>query len=162
VVSRRNRLADYGVELRGLRTEIRCGGLGFLASVPPVLVVGALTAPLRTDERVHPFLQLLKETPGGRGVFEIALAAVVTAPLAEELVFRVVFQGLLEQKLPAWAAILIPAVTFAVIHGWPDCLPLLPLAIVLGIVFHRRHSYAGVVTLHAMFNAANLIISLWL
>jgi len=39
-------------------------------------------------------------------------------------------------------------------------LPLVPLALILGYVYYRRHSYLSVVLLHALFNGANLWLAL--
>jgi CAAX protease family protein len=161
VAGRRNRLADYGIEWRGWLREVRYGGLGFLVSEPLVFVVLIATSPLRTSEMLHPLLKLLKETNSSLIVIEITLAAVVWAPLTEELIFRVILQGLLERKVRLRLAILLPAMAFAAIHGWPDALSLIPLALTLGIVYHLRRSYIAVVTLHAMFNACNLVVALW-
>jgi membrane protease YdiL (CAAX protease family) len=60
--------------------------------------------------------------------------------------------------MPAAAAIGIVTVLFAAVHGLPDALPIVPLALVLGYVFHRTRSYVAVVTLHALFNSYNLIL----
>jgi membrane protease YdiL (CAAX protease family) len=155
----KNRLADYGIDLQGWSAEMRYGGLGYLVTTPIVVAVMMAMAPLRGPETMHPYLRLL-ETGNDRAIIGVAFAAVVVAPLTEELIFRVLFQGLLESLLPPWAAVLIPAVAFAAIHGRYDALPLFPLAIGLGIVYHVRRSYVAVVTIHAMFNTTFLILAL--
>jgi membrane protease YdiL (CAAX protease family) len=157
----KNRLADYGLDMQGWRAEMRYGGLGYLVSIPLVLAVMVVMglAALRGPQHVHPYLKLL-ETGNDSAIIGVAFAAVVAAPLAEELIFRVVLQGLLESALPSWAAILIPAVAFAAIHGRHDALPLFPLAVVLGIVYHLRRSFVAVFTIHAMFNATFLVLTL--
>jgi membrane protease YdiL (CAAX protease family) len=86
----------------------------------------------------------------------VALAAVVLAPLAEELMFRVVIQGWLESREKPAAAITTTALLFSVIHGLPDAIGLFPLALILGYVYRRTHSYLAVVVLHGLFNAFNL------
>jgi uncharacterized protein len=161
VASGKNRLADYGIERNGWKSELRYGGLGFLVSIPFVFAILLLTAPLRRHETEHPFLQLLQGTSNGLTILQIIIATVILAPLIEELVFRVILQGFLETKFSPAVAVFVPAFAFAAIHPWPDSLPLFPLAVVLGIVFHARRSYVAVVTMHAMFNAANLVLGLW-
>jgi membrane protease YdiL (CAAX protease family) len=49
---------------------------------------------------------------------------------------------------------------FAGVHGLHDALPLLPLALVLGALYHLRRSYVAIVTAHACFNAAFLVLAL--
>ena len=155
----KNRLADYGIDSQGWRAEVRYGGLGYLVTIPLVLAAIVAMSSLRGPQTVHPYLKLL-EAGNGSAIIGVAFAAVVAAPLTEELIFRVVFQGLLESLVPPSAAILVPAVAFAAMHGKYDALPLFPLAIVLGIVYHVRRSYVAVVTIHAMFNATFLTLAL--
>jgi membrane protease YdiL (CAAX protease family) len=157
---RKNRLADYGIDSRGWVSEMRFGGLGFLASVPFVLAIIILTSHWRTPETQNPLLILLHQTGSDRTLAEVVFAAVISAPLSEELIFRVALQGQLETRLPIAWAIAIPAFVFAGVHGLHDALPLLPLALVLGALYHLRRSYVAIVTTHACFNAAFLILAL--
>lgn len=161
VATGKNRLSDFGIDGQGWRDEVRYAGLGYLASIPPVIVVMLLMIPFRSPETRNPLLKLLEQTGSDWTIIEVTFLAVVSAPLFEELIFRVVFQGLLESLLRPLAAILTPAVLFSIVHGPFDALPLLPLAIVLGVVYHVRHSYVAVVTIHALFNATFLILDLW-
>ncbi len=158
-VTGRNRLADYGIQGRGWRAEVRFGGIGFLVAMPLVIAILAAMSSIRGPQTEHPYLKLV-ETGNETVLIGVAVAAVIAAPLTEELIFRVIFQGLLETRLPPAAAILLPALAFAAIHGIYDALPLLPLAVVLGIVYHLRRSYIAVVTIHAMFNASFLLLAL--
>jgi len=161
VATGKNRLSDFGIDGQGWRDEMRYGGLGYLASIPPVIVVMVLMIPFRSPETRNPLLKLLEQTSSPWTIVEVTFLAAVSAPLLEELIFRAVFQGLLESLLRPLAAILIPAGLFAVVHGPFDALPLLPLAIILGVVYHVRRSYVAVVTIHALFNATFLILDLW-
>jgi membrane protease YdiL (CAAX protease family) len=155
----RNRLSDFGIDGRGWTGEVRIGGLGYLVATPLVMAILVATSARRGPQNEHPFLQLLANGSTGE-IIGIAVAAVVAAPLTEELIFRVLFQGLLESLVPSWLAVLLPASAFVAIHGRTDALPLFPLAIVLGIVYHWRRSYVAVVTIHAMFNATFLVLAL--
>jgi uncharacterized protein len=159
VATGKNRLADYGIDMQGWRAEVRFGGLGYLVAIPLVMAVLVAMTSWRGPENEHPYLKLV-ESGNNSAIIGVAFAAVVAAPLTEELIFRVVLQGLLESLARPWAAILLPAVAFAAMHGIYDAVPLLPLAIVLGIVYHVRRSYIAVVTIHAMFNATFLLIKL--
>ena len=70
-----------------------------------------------------------------------------------------ILQGWLQSRIePAWAIFAV-AVLFAFVHGWPDSLPLIPLSLILGYVYYRRHSYLAVVMLHLLFNATNLALA---
>ena len=56
------------------------------------------------------------------------------------------------------AAIPVAAVVFAAVHGFPDSLAIVPLALVLGDAYQRRRSYWEVVAAHALFNAVMLAL----
>jgi membrane protease YdiL (CAAX protease family) len=159
-VRHKNRLSDYGIDSRGWLSEMRFGGLGFLACLPFVIAIILLTSHWRTPETQNPLLILLHQTGSDRTLAEVVFAAVISAPLSEELLFRVTFQGPLEARLPVSWAITIPAFVFAGVHGLHDALPLLPLALVLGALYHLRRSYLAIVTAHACFNAAFLVLAL--
>jgi membrane protease YdiL (CAAX protease family) len=135
--------------------------LGFRLAIGPVFVVLMLSvwAGLRTDEPEHEFLRMLSVDGSPANWLWVTATAVIAAPLAEELVFRVLVQGWLEHKLPPLAAIGCSSVLFCTVHPYPDSLGLVPLALVLGWVQHRRRSYLTVVLIHALFNAVNLLLT---
>lgn len=150
----------FGITFENAGPDAVVGVKGFLASLIPVYAVMAATLFLRTPDSEHEFLQLLRGDDVWYVVVLVALAAVVLAPLVEELMFRVIVQGWLETRLRPATAIAVSSVIFAAVHGWPDMLPLLPLAVGLGYVFHRTRSYVAVVVMHALFNLLNLLMVL--
>ena len=85
-----------------------------------------------------------------------ALSITVAAPLAEELMFRGVIQTRLERAMPMWAAVVLQAVLFGVVHGTPIQMA---YAFLLGLVFGFLRSRTGSilpgVAAHAAFNAMN-------
>lgn len=152
-------LAEYGIGLpRGLRW-LRDGALAFAAAILPVSLILLATLPFRQVEEQHPFFHVLRANPGAATVAWLTLAVVVTAPLLEEMMFRVVLQGWLQTRYPPAWAIGISAVVFAGVHGWPDVLPLVPLAVALSYLYWRSRSYAACVVAHALFNAMYLVIA---
>ena len=85
-----------------------------------------------------------------------ALAVVVSAPLAEELVFRGIIQSRLERAMPAWIAVVLQATLFGLIHGTPVQIG---YAFVMGLLFgyirHRTGNILPTIAAHAAFNAMN-------
>ena len=83
-----------------------------------------------------------------------ALSIAVAGPLAEELMFRGVIQTRLEQAMPVWAAVVLQAVLFGVVHGTPVQMA---YAFLLGLVFGFLRSRTGSIlpgfAAHAAFNA---------
>ncbi|WP_010583551.1 CPBP family intramembrane glutamic endopeptidase [Schlesneria paludicola] len=153
-------LAEFGMSFRQLSVQARVALFGFCAAVLPMAVSMLATLPLRGRETQHSLLKLLTEQPDVTTIGIIAMTAVISAPLWEELMFRVVLQGWLTSMFTPKLAIPIVAALFSFIHGWQNGLALLPLALILGYVFHRRHSYLSVVMIHALFNATMLTAQL--
>ncbi len=145
-------LRDYGFGFRKIPRQLSAGILVFLASFLPVYTLLILTHPFRSVETLHPLLKLLQNDAGPMTIFWIALAVAIAAPLFEELIYRVILQTTLARWLPAGAAIGTSAVIFSLVHGWPDMIPLFPLALLLGWVYHREKSYLAAVVAHSLFN----------
>ena len=153
--------AECGLSAEHLDRQMRDGVQGFLASVVPVMLVLVLTAALRTPENQHPFLKLLHRDGSAAEVAAwLLVSAVIVAPIKEELIFRVMLQEGLARRLGATPAIGITAILFCMVHGFPDALALLPLAVILGYVYDRRQSVLSVVLIHALFNLTNILILL--
>ena len=88
----------------------------------------------------------------------MTISAVLVAPWAEEMAFRVIMQRSLLRIFSPSLSILLTAVAFCAIHpSWQDAVALLPLAIVLGVTYHRTGSYLAVVLIHMLFNAVNIL-----
>ena len=151
---------DYGIDLAEWPRQLAVGGLAFLASWLPVFLLLLATSAIRSEETMHPFLKVLKEDQSGQTLLWISLAVILAAPLWEEFAYRVILQTSLCRWLPLVFAIGLTACLFSAVHGWPDMIPLLPLALVLGGVYHHYRSYLAVVTAHALFNGAMLAMAL--
>lgn len=137
----------------------------FLAAWLPTMLLRFLLVELisqMTGEvpESNPLLELLRSGPGQELMLLIALTAVVVAPIAEELQFRVVLLGgLLQAGRPQIAWILSSAL-FAMAHGFPDSLALLPLSFLLGYAYMRRRSYVAVMLVHFLFNLSNIALAM--
>lgn len=159
------RRLDADTEPLTWRMKMAAGGLGFLASLIPVAAVQLATKGLnlRQPDAKHMFFKILEVEPGAATALWIGLAVIVLAPMTEELMYRVVLQSWAETRYDARAAVLLVATVFALVHfdrGRPDYLALFPLALILGYIYYRLHSYLAVVVLHGLFNAANLAMAL--
>lgn len=144
---------------------LRLGLTGFLLSVLPVYALMWALGPYRTDQSEHPFLKMIHSGGARELVVWVFLSAVILAPMAEELIFRVVLQGGLQTVLSPPAVIWGVAVVFCGIHASsveriPDAIALFPLALILGVIYQRSSSYVAVVTMHLCFNLSNLLFSL--
>lgn len=152
-------LKQLGFSLQNVPRQIGDGLLGFLLAIGPVMLCMGCISPFRTVENTHPFLQALGENGGGELWLWVTITAVIGAAISEELFFRVALQGLLETRLPGSLAIGISTLFFCAVHGFPDMIALIPLASILGYIFHRRRSFLAVVVTHSTFNGFMLLLT---
>ena len=150
----------FGLKGRPLASPLRDGWFGFQLAILPMAVAMLAMVPFRTRDTQNPLLTTLADNLDPVTIALVVFNAVVVAPLSEELIFRVILQGWLRTLLPARWAIPLVAVSFAAIHGPVDGPALLPLSLVLGCIFERRHNYATVVVIHGLFNATMLALAL--
>ncbi len=146
------RLSEFGVTLRKLGRQIFEGVGGFLLCLIPTVVALFATSFFRDPDKQNPLLKFLEADPSPELIAAIVAMACILAPLVEELLFRVVLQGWLQEKMRPTIAIWIVAILFCAVHGLNDMLALMPLALTLGYLFYYRYSYWTVVTTHALFN----------
>jgi membrane protease YdiL (CAAX protease family) len=161
---------ELGFDTSRLRYDLRLGLLAFLAAAPLVYGVQILVSQFWTPQ-LHPLARLVTERPSGALMAVAALSAVVVAPLAEELLFRVLFQGWLERALRrrrAWGIrvdrvlpIVASALVFAAMHQGADRIALFVLALFLGFLYRQTHRIFPSLVVHACINAL-AIVGLWL
>jgi membrane protease YdiL (CAAX protease family) len=141
--------------------RLASGGLA-LVLAPLLALASALNNLVPYEHQVVEFLS------GHRDAWAVGLvfaAAVVAAPLVEELFFRRILQGWLEKRLPdadGGLAITISAAAFALAHQGQGLayVPLFPLGLVLGYIARRTGSIVPCILLHALFNAVSVGILL--
>jgi uncharacterized protein len=112
-----------------------------------------------------PEQQLLSDvTAGGVTTLLAVIAAVVMAPLVEEVVFRgVLFQGL-KRRVGLWPAAVVSSLLFAVVHIEVQQPIYSSGFVLLGILFawtmHRFGSLVVPIMAHATFNAISVGLTL--
>ena len=142
-------------------------GLCFgLAAIPPVLLISQVMTVVteacgyRTElQQVFDWLGGNDISPGTR-VF-MAVAAVILAPISEEVLFRgILFPSLLKGRTFLSAA-LISGFYFALIHFHaPSLLPLLALSIAFSAAYAATGSLLTTIVMHALFNTTSLLFYL--
>jgi membrane protease YdiL (CAAX protease family) len=84
--------------------------------------------------------------------------AVIVAPVAEEMIFRGYFYGVIRRYGGRIPAILISSLLFAAIHVHLPSFPgLFLLAVTLCFLYERTGSLWSNITMHAAFNASTII-----
>jgi len=95
--------------------QTACGIFAYVAPPSPPL---GTTAEVEKKDHGHAIVQLIEKGKDLPIVLLVAfLAVVVAAPVAEELLFRLFFQGWLETKLRPSYAIVVVSLFFALIHA---------------------------------------------
>jgi membrane protease YdiL (CAAX protease family) len=89
------RLADFGWSAAGLLADLKLGVIAFVMIAPPVYAIQGILTQIWPSK--HPLMEMFRETPDASFFAVLAFAAVVVAPLSEELLFRVLLQGFLER-----------------------------------------------------------------
>lgn len=133
----------------------RGGGARFgiaLFAATGTIIVGLLSI-LAIGVLAEPFLPVM-DAPRST-----LLAAIVIAPICEEVVFRGVIQRLLNRIIPPAAAIIIASALFAAAHvAVPVAAVAFPCGIVLGWAYHRTRTLAVPIAIHALNNALAWIL----
>jgi membrane protease YdiL (CAAX protease family) len=147
-----------------LLEEFLCAAEITLAAYFPTMLLRLILALLikwftGEDAPSNPLLDMISSGAGGWLLIMVIFTGVVVAPVVEELQFRVVLLGGLLQAGLKKMAVIGAAVSFSLMHGFPDGLALLPLAFALGYAYTRRQSYLTAIFVHFMFNAINLGIT---
>ena len=151
---------DFGITLVNWRQQVSVGLETAHASFLPVMVLMMGTVLLRQPGEKNALLRLMDQDRRLATLAWVVFAAVVLAPLVEELLFRVILLGWLKTKMNSLAAVGISSVAFAFIHGPLDGAALLPLALLLGSLYDRQQRFLSVVVAHGFFNLWNIALTM--
>lgn len=99
------------------------------------------------------YIELSKSLVGSKNIFLIIISTCVLIPIAEDLVFRGIVQGELRRAMPGFAAVIIQAVIFALVHGniIQISYVIIP-ALILGAIYEWTKSIYVPIILHMIFN----------
>ncbi|MFD2207349.1 CPBP family intramembrane glutamic endopeptidase [Kiloniella antarctica] len=128
-----------------------------LLALPLMIIVGLVNFGMMQfvdKDFVNPQLQAI--TPEGftwTSFIFIMIATGIIAPIAEELTFRGVLLGWLDQRYGKVIAIVISSIFFGSVHGVPMLIPALSVAgIAFALLTYRSKSLWPPIILHATFN----------
>ncbi len=170
-------LADYPIEPTsprrpepGLppdttRRAIARGALAFVTLLPLVWATSFAWQALLPLFGVEPEAQELVTLFANSGDLPalacMIVLAVIIAPLTEETLFRIGLFRWLRSRTPRAIALLVPALTFAAMHGSLSVfLPLAVLAIGLALAYERGgHPLTPIIT-HSLFNLHTIVLLL--
>jgi len=87
--------SDLGIVVDRAGEDLRLGMVGFIYLAGPVFLIQAILSLWWPSE--HPLIELVRKNPSLSFFLVSIFSAVIVAPIAEELVFRVLLQGWLEK-----------------------------------------------------------------
>jgi membrane protease YdiL (CAAX protease family) len=88
-------LVDFGWSAASSLGDLKLGAIAFVMLATPVYALQAALVHVWPSK--HPLIEMFKGTPNATFFAILLLAAVIVAPIFEELVFRVLLQGFLEK-----------------------------------------------------------------
>lgn len=143
-----------------LKPTWRAIGYGLLAAV----VAKALAAVVAIlVEALGVQLPRLDLQAGNIGTIPIVFvfAAVIAAPVAEELYWRGRLLELFGEKIGRTAAVILTALGFALVHmAGATTFLLIPVGLVLGYVRYKSEGLVAPIVAHAAINGSNIIVTL--
>src|SRR5580700_4265664 len=154
----------FGIDRMPVGRSLLLGISLLISAYPTVFAVGVLTSVLlkinpTTD--VQEVMRIFENETAATQRIPIILLAVVIAPVAEELAFRGYLYGVIKRYFGAVPALVLSGILFALIHlNLPSFFPLLVLGWVFALAYELSGSLLVPMTMHALFNALNLILAL--
>jgi uncharacterized protein len=157
-LQRNSALSLFGLEPSRFPKAAGTGLLWLVATYPLILAAQWFTQVLfgesdGSQEIVRYFL----EHPDPKHRIAVILMAVIVAPVAEEIIFRGYFYGVIRRFGGRIPALLTSSLLFAAIHvHLPSMLGLGLLAVILCLLYERTGSLWATMTMHAAFNATTI------
>ncbi|MBI1976200.1 MAG: CPBP family intramembrane metalloprotease [Candidatus Omnitrophica bacterium] len=160
VVLRRSKgtVEHLGLNKRSLLTNIKVGILGYLSSLPILLitlllVLGAAHL-LKYEPPPQPVQEIFLTEKNGRVVlFGIVLVSVL-GPFFEELFFRGLLYNALRKRMGSMTALWLNSSLFAAVHAnLFGFLPILVLGALLTLLYQKTGSLAAPITVHVLHNS---------
>jgi membrane protease YdiL (CAAX protease family) len=164
--------AAPGSGLRARWGDVPRGLVALVLVAPILLVVGAASVIVTTlitghapQAINHETLQKIVDEPGSPWSWALVAAAVLGAPVVEELTFRVFLQSaVLRVTGRTWTSILITATIFTSVHAgvaeWHTFPVLLTLGVALGVAYERTRRLGVPIVMHAVFNLLNVLLAM--
>lgn len=115
----------------------------------------------------HETLQQMIERPMDGWFFARAAIVLIVAPIAEEVLYRGVFQETMRRlNVPPWLAIFATSALFALMHysvAQPNAIAsLFVLSLGFGWIYEKTGRLTASIVMHMLFNAGNLVAAMLL
>ncbi len=143
-------------EIKGKKFSLKYSIYGLIMVLPIIglsnLIVDVLLyfSPQSYEKYADIIVNLMENT----SVIWLLIGVGIIAPIAEELIFRGFIQKRLLDSFPVWAAIVIQAFFFALIHGnLVQMSYAFVIGIILGLLVYKSNSIYPAIILHVVNNS---------
>ena len=161
---RESAVSFFGLQPSKFPKAAGTGLLWLLITYPLILVAQSFVQGIfgETDD-AQMIVRYFLEHPDPRHRAAVIFMAVIVAPVAEEILFRGYFYGVIRRFGGRLPALLTSSLLFAAIHvHLPSMLGLGLLAVILCLLYERTGSLWATITMHATFNALTILaLILW-
>lgn len=137
----------------------------YIAACYPLLVLVQAMVHGGTGAEMAPqdVVTFLQNARNGRDRISVLIMAAAVAPVAEEMIFRGYLYSVAKKYLGPFVALAGTSLLFALLHGHAASLPaLFTLAVCLGLAYEMSGSLLVPMIMHAVFNAFQLAVILFL
>lgn len=160
-------IRGLGLRIRTIPRDLGMALVNLLAAYPLVLLavaavvfVGQRLAGPDFQFETNPALKDFTESPSVALTITLAVFTIGLVPVFEEMMFRGMLQTTLRGYLTRpWAAILITAILFALLHPTTHWPALFILGCAFGYAYEKSGSLLRSIFFHALFNGANVLAS---
>ncbi len=155
-------ISIFGMQPRELPEAAARGALWLIVTYPLILAVQVMVQRVfGTADDSQQIVRYFIEHPDPRHRIAVVVMAVFVAPVAEEVIFRGYFYGVIRRYGGRIPALLTSSLLFAAIHVHIPSIPgLALLAVILCLLYERTASLWAPITMHALFNASTIAILL--
>lgn len=152
-------LPDGWFQISFTGSWLKWGLGGYCAAFPIVALISALNQLVWQGKGgSNPILPIALENRDGLAIALFVVTAAIAAPIFEEILFRGFLMASLTRYLPAWGAIVVSSLIFALAHlSLSEVLPLTALGIMLGLVYMRTRNLLTSMLLHSLWNSGTLL-----
>ncbi|TLD71918.1 CPBP family intramembrane metalloprotease [Phragmitibacter flavus] len=110
------------------------------------------------DESPQEVVEMFRKMDGWMMRGLVVIAAVLVAPLTEELIFRGFLYGVTKRFTERWFAVLLTALLFATVHNHVgSLLPLFLLGVGFAVAYEATGSLLVPIFMHMIFNGFNVV-----
>lgn len=156
---KRSAVATFSLQASRLPKAAATALLWLLVSYPLILACQAVVQQyFGSADDSQLIVRYFLEHPDLRHRGAVILMAIIVAPVAEEVIFRGYFYGVIRRYGGRIPAILTSSLLFAAIHVHLPSVPgLILLATILCLLYERTGSLWAPITMHAAFNASTIV-----